>query len=67
MSAISTAAAATAIRRAKNIVNVSGGGKEGEGTNFDDVYNVFLVFRANSHPNYLYIKHSEVLPCKQAQ
>lgn len=31
MSAISTAAASTAIRRARNITNLSGGGKEGEG------------------------------------
>lgn len=31
MSAISTAAAATALRRARNITSVSGGGKEGEG------------------------------------
>jgi len=34
MSACPTAAAATALRRALNVTNVSGGGKEGEGMDF---------------------------------
>lgn len=38
MSAVSTAAAATAIRRSRNVVNVSGGGKEGEGKQMNDVF-----------------------------